>query len=147
MADTIKITKKMVLEAVKAAAEAGAEFGETVTAEDVIAYANTAIAQLDAKAAKAKERAAKNKAAGDELRAVVEGALTDELQTIDTITAAVNAVEGYEDITKSKVTARLTQLVKAEVAHKEQVKAGDRKVMAYALGAVVAEDAEEDVEE
>ena len=135
MTDTIKITKKMVLEAIKAAAEAGAEFGDTVTAGDVIAYADTAIAQLDAKAAKAKERAAKNKAAGDELRAVVEDALTDELQTIDAITAAVNAVEGYEDITKSKVTARLTQLVKADEANKTDIKIDGRRVKGYALGA------------
>jgi len=135
MAETIKITKKMVLEAIKGAAEAGAEFGETVSAEDVIAYVDTAIAQLDSKAAKAKERAAKNRAEGDQLRAVVESVLTNELQTVDAITTAVNAVEGYEDITKSKVIARLTQLTKAGVVHKEQVKDGDRRVMAYAVDA------------
>lgn len=130
------LTKKMVLEAIKAAAEAGAEFGETVTAEDVISYVDTAIAQLDSKAAKARERAEKNRAAGDELRAVVERVLTDELQTADAITAAVNTVEGYEDVTKSKVIARLTQLTKANAAHKEQIKLEDhRKVMAYAAGA------------
>ena len=139
----VKITKKVVLEAIKVAAES-MDFGEVVTAEDVIAYADTAIAQLDAKAAKAKERAAKNKAEGDELRAAVESAVTDELQTIDAITAAVNAMEGYEDVTKSKVTARLTQLVKAGSIHKEQIKTEDgRKVMAYANGpATEAEDAE-----
>lgn len=140
MADTIRITKKMVLEAIKAAAEAGAEFGETVTAEDVIAYADTAIAQLDSKAAKARERAAENRAAGDELRAVVKSVLTNELQTVDAITTQVQAVEGYEDVTKSKVIARLTQLTKANVVMKEQIKAGDRRVMAYTLG---AEDTEE----
>ena len=138
----VKITKKVVLEAIKAAAE-GMDFGEVVSAADVIAYADTAIAQLDAKAAKAKERAAKNKAEGDELRAAVESAVSDDLQTIDAITAAVNAIEGYEDVTKSKVTARLTQLVKSGAIHKEQVKLEDgRKVMAYALGEAVTEDAE-----
>lgn len=137
----VKITKKVVLEAVKAAAEAGADFGEVVSAADVIAYADATIAQLDAKAAKAKERAAEKKADGDALRAVVEGAITDELQTIDVITAAVQAVEGYEDVTKSKVTARLTQLVKSEKVEKEQVKLEDgRKVMAYRL--FTGEDAE-----
>ena len=137
----VKITKKVVLEAVKAAAEAGADFGEVVSAADVIAYADTAIAQLDAKAAKAKERAAKNKAEGDELRAAVESAITEDLQTIDAITAAVNAMEGYEDVTKSKVTARLTQLVKSEKVEKEQIKLEDgRKVMAYRL--FTGEDAE-----
>lgn len=140
MADTIKITKKMVLEAIKSAAD-GADFGETVSAEDVIAYVDTAIAQLNSKAAKAKERAAKNRAEGDALRTVVESVLTNELQTIDAITTAVNAVEGYEDVTKSKVIARLNQLTKANAATKEQIKLEDgRKVMAYRL--FTGEDAE-----
>ena len=143
MAD-VKITKKVVLEAIKAVANE-VDFGEVVSAEDVIAYVDTAIAQLDSKAAKAKERAAKNKAEGDELRAAVESVVTDELQTIDAITAAVQNMEGYEDVTKSKVTARLTQLVKADVIHKEQIKTEDgRKVMAYAAGMAVA--SEEDAE-
>ena len=139
----VKITKKVVLEAIKAAAENGAEFGDVVTAADVVAYADTAIAQLDAKAAKAKERAAKNKAEGDELRAAVESAVSDDLQTIDAITAAVQAMDGYADVTKSKVTARLTQLVKSGAIYKEQVKLENgRKVMAYAAGEAPAEDAE-----
>lgn len=144
MADTVKITKKVVLEAIKAAAETGSvDFGDVVSADDVIAYADTAIAQLNAKAEKAKEKAAEKKADGDALRAVVEGAVSDELKTIDAITEAVQAVDGYEDVTKSKVTARLTQLVKAGSIHKEQVKTEDgRKVMAYALGAAEVEDAE-----
>ena len=138
----VKITKKVVLEAIKAAAE-GMDFGEVVTAADVIAYANVAIAQLDAKAAKAKEKAAEKKAEGDALRAIVESAVSDEYQTIDAITAKVAETEGYEDVTKSKVTARLTQLVKANAIHKVQVKTEDgRKVMAYALGEAPAEDAE-----
>ena len=143
MSKKTNVTKRMVLEAIRTAAAAGSvNFGNAITAEDVIAYADTTIAQLDAKTVKAKERAAKTKAEGDELRAVVEDALTDELQSIDAITAAVNAVEGYEDVTKSKVTARLTQLVRGELAYKEQVKIGDRKVMAYALGTPAEPDAE-----
>ena len=135
----VKITKKVVLEAIKAAAE-GMDFGEVVSATDVIAYADTAIAQLEAKAAKAKERAAEKKADGDALRAVVESAVSDEYQTIDDITAKVVEVEGYEDVTKSKVTARLTQLVKSGTIHKVQVKTADgRKVMAYALGEAPAD--------
>lgn len=140
MADTKKIVKRDVLEAIKAVAET-VDFGDTVTSADVIDYVDTTLAQLDAKAAKAKERAAKTKAEGDELRAVVEGVLTDDLQTIDDITAQVQAIDGYDDVTKSKVTARLTQLIKTEVAHKTQIKLeGGRKVMAYALGAEIPEE-------
>ena len=141
--ENTKITKKVILEAIKELANQDPEgmFNDLVSAADVISFADTMIAQLDAKAAKAKERAAKNKAEGDELRAAVEGVLTDDLQTIDAITTAVNAIEGYEDITKSKVTARLTQLVKSEKVEKEQIKLEDgRKVMAYRL--FTGEDAE-----
>ena len=136
--ENTKVTKRVVLEAVKAAAENGVDFG-SVSAADVIAYAETTIAQLDAKAAKAKEKAAEKKADGDALRAAVESVLTEDLQMIDEITAKVQAIEGYEDVTKSKVTARLTQLVKSNTIHKEQVKVDSRKVMAYALGEAVEE--------
>lgn len=138
----VKITKKVVLEAIKAAAESGVEFGEVVSAADVVAFADTMIAQLDAKAAKAKEKAAEKKAEGDALRAAVEKVVGEEPATIDVITAAVKA-EGFEDVTRSKVTARLTQLVKADMVHKIATKTEDgRKVMAYAAGPAPEEDAE-----
>ena len=69
------------------------------------------------------------KAEGDELRAAVQAVLTQELQTIDAIVEQIEC----EDVTKAKVTARLTALVKAEVARKDTVKEGSRKIMAYAL--------------
>lgn len=96
---------------------------------------------LDAKAVKAAERAAAKKADGDELRQTVLGILTEEAQTADDITAAI----GDETITKAKVVARLTQLVKAGAATKEQVKTDDgRRVMVYKLCDIsyAAEDAE-----
>lgn len=92
------------------------------------------IAQLEAKAEKAKAKAADKKAEGDALRATVFECVTDEAQTIDEITAAVVEKTGDETITKSKVTARLTQLVNAEQVTKAPAKVGDnRKVMTYKL--------------
>lgn len=124
-----KLTKKDFYAAIRGMVE-GIEMVGDIPADEVLAFIDKTVEQIDAKAAKAKEKAAEKKTEGDELRAVVEAVLTDELQTIDAITAQI---EG-EDITKSKVTARLTQLVKAEVARKEQVKdESGRKVMAYAL--------------
>lgn len=123
-----KLTKKDFYAAIRAMVE-GIEMVGEIPAEEVLAFIDKTVEQIDVKAAKAKEKAAEKKTEGDELRAAVEAVLTDELQTIDAITAQI---EG-EDITKSKVTARLTQLVKAEIARKEQVKDGDRKVMGYAL--------------
>ena len=143
--ENTKMTKRMVLEAIRATAEAGSvDFGDVVTADDVIAYVDITIAQMDAKAEKAKERGKAKRAEGDDLRAVVASVLTDELQIADDITAQVQAVEGYADVTKSKVVARLTQLVKADEAHKEQVKTEDgRKLTAYAAGvAPIPADAE-----
>jgi len=134
-----KITKAMVLEVIRKAAEDGAVFGEvtvndkvvTITAEDVINYVDKTVEQLNAKAAKAKEKAAEKRAEGDELRNAVQAVLTEDPQTIDDIAGQVE-VEGVE-ITKAKITARLTQLVKAEIATKEPAKVGDRKVMTYKL--------------
>ena len=130
-----KITKKDVLNAiaclVKADVSVDVDYdGETVTVigEDILDYVDTTLEQLDAKARKAKERAAANKAEGDKLRDAVKDVLTDKFQTIDAITEQID----FPEITKSKVTARLSQLVKAGIAKKEQIKVDTRKVMGYA---------------
>ena len=124
-----KLTKKDYYAALRAMME-GIEMVGGIPADEVLAFIDKTVEQIDAKAAKAKEKAAEKKTEGDELRAAVEAILTDELQTIDAIAAQVES----EDVTKSKVTARLTQLVKADIARKEQVKdESGRKVMAYAL--------------
>lgn len=97
--------------------------------DEMVAFLDEQIASLAAKAEKAKERAAARKAEGDELRAVVQSVLTDEVQTIDAIVAQI---EG-EDVSKAKVTARLSQLVKAGEAVKEMVSVEGRKLTAYKL--------------
>ena len=134
-----KITKKDYFAAIRAMVE-GIEFVGNIPADRVLEFIDTQVAQIDAKAAKAKERAGEKKAEGDALRAEVAAHITAEFQTADDITALI---EGFEDITKAKVVARLTQLVNAGTVVKEQVKVGDRKVMAYKLAnGEVAEDAE-----
>ena len=70
---------------------------------------------------------------GLELTDAVAAVLTDELTTIADITAKV---DGGEDVTIHKVTNRLTRLVSAGVAVKEQISVPTadgktRKVMAY----------------
>ena len=103
------------------------------------------IADLDKKAAKAKERAAAKKAEADELTDVVYGVLTDEFKTIADIAEAVLAELGdaAEDVTTAKITARLTKLGKANAIVKEQVSVevdGKKtKKMAYALAPADAE--------
>lgn len=125
-----KLTKKDFYAALRGMVE-GVEAVGDIPADTVIEFIDTQVAQLDAKAAKAKERAADKKSEGDELRAVVQGVLTDEFQTRDEIFAQIDG----EDLSVAKVGARLTQLVAAGIAVKEQIKSGDRKVMGYRLNA------------
>lgn len=125
-----KVTKKVILEAIRRVAEDGVDFGTEVTADDVLAYVDTTIAQLDAKTEKAKERAAKKRAEGDDLRDKVKDLLTDDYQTVADIVAQIDDPE----ITNAKVVARLTSLCKADLAHKVELKVDKRKVKGYAAG-------------
>ena len=70
------------------------------------------------------------KVEGDELRNTVEATLTEEYQTIADIIAQIDD----EEISKAKVTARLTSLVKSGIAIKEEAKTEDgKKIMVYRL--------------
>lgn len=132
MEKTTKVTKRQVLEALTAAILDGNVTldSDTVTVEDLQEYCQTTIEQLDAKAAKAKEKAAEKKAANDELKATVAGLLANEFQTAESI---VNQI-GDENVTKAKVVNRLAALVKDGVAVKEEVKQEDKtKKMMYKL--------------
>ena len=144
MSTVKKATKREVLVAISEliGAKSGiSEINNTgITVNEATEVLTGMISQLDHKAEQARKRAAKKKAEGDELRDIVEGVLTNEPQIIDAITAQVD----FEGATKAKITARLTQLVNAEIATKEQVKTEDgRKVMAYKLKSIV-EDADAD---
>ena len=142
----VKLTKKDFYAAIKEFIVMSEETKVgNLDAEEVIAFIDKTVEQIENKAAKAKEKAAEKKAESDTLLQTVMSVLTDELQTIDEITEAVVAATGDEEITKSKVTARLTKAVKADMARKEQVKGGSgRRVMAYALkGEAVAEEVAE----
>ena len=127
-----KITKREMFEAIKATFETGdCKFEPAV----VMAFCDKEIASLDAKAAKAKERAAAKKAEADVLMDQVRDALTGEYATIADIAAAVAEVNA--DATVSKVTYRLTKLVEAGDAEKTDITipGGDgvkaRKVKAF----------------
>ena len=128
-----KITKREMYEAIIALAATGEMKYDK---DEYIDFCQNEIALLDKKAAKAKETAAKKRAEGDELTDAVRAALSNEqLEPIADIAARI---EG-EDVTVSKVTYRLTQLVKNGEAEKgeisvpggEGVKA--RKIMGYRL--------------
>ena len=141
MADT-KITKKDFFAAIRTMVE-GIETVGDIPADKVLEFIDTQVAQIDAKAAKAKARAGEKKAEGDDISKRILEVLTDDLQTGECITQLVSDIP---EITKSKVVARLSNLVKQGKAEKEQIKTEDgRKVMSYKLSDAesdVAEDAE-----
>ncbi len=97
---------------------------------ELVEFIDAQIEQLNAKAQKAKARAAEKKATGDELREAVQAVLTGEYQDIDTI---MGKIEG-EDLTRAKISARLAQLVKVGIVEKEQQKNDEgKKAMFYRL--------------
>lgn len=120
MADT-KMTKVEILGMIKEACEDN---------EVIVEFCDKEIAALGAKAEKAKARAAAKKAEGDELRGIVASVLTTEPMIAEDVLAAIT---GVEDLTKAKVIARLTQLVKANEAVKTEVTVDGKKRMAYSL--------------
>ena len=132
-----KVTKAMVLSTIegyfaeedKDAVLATVD-GLEITAGDIVDYAVKTQDQIAAKAEKAKAYVAKKKAESDELKEAVASVLTDELQTREDILAALDA---DEDVTIAKVGARLTALVKAGRAVKEEMKTVTGKKMGYKL--------------
>ena len=106
--------------------------GKLTDAEE-IAFIETQIAALDRKAAKAKERAAAKKVAGDELRETIFSVLTDEFQTLDMILPAVKEITGDDTLTNSKIIPRLSALVDLEKVVKEKVKTDNGEKMAYPI--------------
>lgn len=113
-----KITKKDYYAMLKEIVEESKDIETEISKEELLEFIDKQVASINTKAEKAKEKAAEKKANGDELREIVQSVLTEEYQTIDNI---VSQIEG-EEITKAKITARLTSLVKAGLATKSDVK-------------------------
>ena len=116
-----KITKKDYYAMLKEIVEESKDIETEISKEELLEFINKQVASINAKAEKAKEKAAEKKANGDELREVVQSVLTEEYQTIDNI---VSQIKG-EEVTKAKITARLTSLVKAGLATKSDIKNGE----------------------
>lgn len=92
-------------------------------------FIDSEIVMIDKKADKARARAEVVKAEGDEMRAVVESALTDEWQSIASILEAI----GNEEFTKGKVSARLGALIKQGIVEKESQTIDGKRTMHYRL--------------
>ena len=112
-----KVTKREVLEQIKT----------RLTDEVELEVVQSLIDQIDKRAEKARERAAAKKVAGDDLRERIHDVLGDTPRTIPEILAALDE----EDLTPSKITPRLTQLIKLGCVGKEKVKTEAGEKMAY----------------
>lgn len=106
---------------------------DTLDANALAAWAEKKLDQLDRKAVKAKETAAKKRAEGDALTEAVYEATSDEFESISAI---AERIEGA-DVTVSKVSYRLNALSKGDAPRLEKGEVtveGDgkkRKVVAY----------------
>ena len=104
---------------------------EDLDVDTIVAWAEKKIAQLDRKAAKAKETAAAKKAEGDALTDAVLASLTTEFEPIAEIASRIER----DDVTLSIVSYRLNAAYKAGKIEKGEVvltgEKGKRKVVAY----------------
>lgn len=114
-------TKREMYELIKALVDTGVISGELtetgITEAHVAQFCVDELELLDKKLAKAKERVATKKAEADELTELIKSLLTDEWQTTTEIAAQIED----EDVSQSKITARMTKLINAGIAIKEQV--------------------------
>lgn len=109
--------------------------------EDVdylIEFVDKKIEQLDDKAFKARERAAKERLKPDALRDAVQGVLSDEFITIEQIAAKVNEVIDGAPVSSHKIAPRLTALVEMGIATKTSMSVPvegqkPRKLVGYKL--------------
>lgn len=124
-----KTTKRDVLVAIREAAENGVTFGD-ITPNEVIAYVDTTIEQMDKKNAKAAERAAAKRAEADEVTEKIFAVITEEPKTVAQVITDVDV----EDLTSAKVAARVRKLVEAGKVVKVDAKNADgKKCVAYQL--------------
>lgn len=124
MSDSIKMTKAMYFAELREMIE---NWVDREDREDLLGFIDNELAILEKRKAAASERAAKKRAESDALTDKIYEALGDEPMTIDAILEAV----ADEDVTRNKVTARLSKLVKAEKVAKESIKIDGNKRMAY----------------
>lgn len=115
-----KITKRDYFGMIRAIVE---DASEVDMRDEILGFIDKEVAALDVRAEKAKERAAKKREESDELRQAIFEVLTGEGQTVADIVDKLDR----EDVTRQKVVARLTQLIKDGKVQKDTAKTEDKK--------------------
>ena len=103
---------------------------------ELIEWCDKKIEILERKADKAREKAAEKKVAGDELQERIYSVLVDagREMTADSILEALDT----EGLSKQKIIARLSNLVKAGKVVKDEVRVGEAKSRRMAYIAMVS---------
>ena len=117
---------------------------------ELVEFIQAELDRHNARQAKAKERAAKKRAASDVLVDVVMQAVENlgKKATRDEVTAEVEAIyDGEIEITPNKVGARLTKLVEAGKVAKEAKTINKSRKMVYCVADATADEVEVEAEE
>ena len=121
MTKTTKITKRDNYNTLRECVLDHMDWFEEGEADQLVAFIDKELENLDKRAANAKKYAAKNKASADALTEAALDVLTeaDAYMTIPQIVAAINANGENADATPQKLTYRLSKLVEAGNIEKE----------------------------
>lgn len=127
MENTVKKTKAMYFAELREMVLAAVEDQEQQN--ELLEFIDKQIETLDKRRVAAAARAEKKRNESDALTDAILAQIGDELITVDEIVTALD----NEEVTRNKVTARLSKLVKAGTIVKEAVKVEGNKRMAYRL--------------
>ena len=127
MENTVKKTKAMYFAELREMVLAAVEDQEQ--RDELVEFIDKQIETLDKRRVAAAARAEKKRNESDALTDAILAQIGDELITVDEIVTALD----NEEVTRNKVTARLSKLVKAGTIVKEAVKVEGNKRMAYRL--------------
>jgi hypothetical protein len=127
MENTVKKTKAMYFAELREMVLAAVEDQEQQ--DELLEFIDKQIETLDKRRVAAAARAEKKRNESDALTDAILAKIGDELITVDEIVTALD----NEEVTRNKVTARLSKLVKAGTIVKEAVKVEGNKRMAYRL--------------
>lgn len=106
-----------------------AENIENELRDELVNFIDKQVETIEKRKVAAAARAEKKKAEADALTDEIFALMTEEFMTADEIVDALD----NEDVTRNKVTARLSKLINAGKVVKETIKVEGKKKMAYKL--------------
>jgi len=100
--------------------------------EELTKFVEHEIELIDNRAEAEKVRRAKKAKEVDALSEAILNQIPEDFITVDELTEAVRTIEGYEDVTRNKITSRVGKFVEARKVMKGMIKQEDgRTIVAY----------------